>query len=194
MSKKRKIIISVSIFVSAILIFATCYLCLGLYSNKEQGEDSYSTNIKTINKYNYPIVLYGDEVKFRDGVKYKKSTKISESPFKNNTFLVINDRSSTVSLDDEDYISLVEDFTYCSRTFIYIGGSKLAFFKERGFIGEYNDDCLGFMISTFSSKVTMNIWNSASEEIFKTNDDYLGEKIVSYIASELENYYFYESD
>ena len=195
MNKKKKLIIiltSISFFVVGILIFVICLSNMSLFTNKHLGEDTYSKYIKILNKYNTSLVIYGDEVEFRDGLKYKNIVEIDKSSFekKGDEFLIINDRLSNASLVDEDYTK-IKELVSNGITFIYIGGSKLNIFKEKGFLDEdYPNDVLEFSMSAFSSKATCyGPWSYESEEAFKINDELLGESVVFDVVDELARKY-----
>ena len=183
--KKKKIILLVSLIVSIALVFAIVFKLM--FSGSGTFEDTYSSNIKIMNEHNVSLVIYGDEITFRDGVKYKTINEISKPSFNGNEYLVINDRSSNTALDDEDYTE-IKELISSGVTFIYIGGtegSKLETFKEKGFFSTDNINFLGFRVSAISFEVTTGIWSYKTEEAFKKNDEFLGEQIVSSVVSEL---------
>ena len=189
--KKKKIILLASFIASISLVFIIVIAWMFFPSNNS-AEDQYSLDIRIMNEHNVSLIIYGDEVKFRDGVKYKNITEINESffTFDGNEFFVINDRSSNASLDDEDYIE-IKDLVSNGVTFMYIAGtsgSKLDIFKEKGFIRDnFNKDYLGFTMSAYSSKFgNEGVWTTDSEEAYKIDEEGLGESIVSNVVYELQ--------
>lgn len=181
MNKKRIIIL-----VSAIALIIVVFLVLFMdgCTNNKSGEDTYSKNIKIMNENGVSLVIYGDEINFRDGVEYDTISEINKSSFEGNEFLVINDRTSNVVLNDEDYTE-IKELVSNGVTFMYIGGSKLATFKEKEFFTNTNN-YLGFTMSAISCKVTHGIWSNVEEEAFKVNDELLGSIIVGNVVKELK--------
>ena len=187
-TKKKKIILLTSLIASIALVIIVCFVSMGgIFHKQELGEDTYSKEIKILNENNVSLVIYGDEVKFRDGVKYENIDEINKSSFKGDEFLVMNDRSSNASLDDNDYIE-IKELVSNGVTFIYIGNLKIDTFKEKGFIDDnFSKDCLQFIMSAFSTAATSSgPWDYNSEEAFKINDELLGEVIVSSVVDELK--------
>ena len=186
---KKKIILLTSFIASIALVFVIVIACM--FSGNKATEDQYSIDIRIMNEHNASLVIYGDEVSFRNEVKYKNITEINESffTFDGNEFFVINDRSSNASLDDEDYIE-IKDLISNGVTFMYIAGtsgSKLDIFKEKGFINDkFPKDKLGFVISARNFKVGTGLWSYDAEEAYKINDELLGSSIVGSIARELQ--------
>ena len=182
MSKK-----SIIILISALaLVIIICFMfftngCI----NRTYDGDSYDKNIKIMNDNNVSLVIYGDEITFRDGVNYKYINGIDKSSFSGNEFLVVNDRSSNVVLDEEDYIE-IKELVSKGVTFMYIGSSKLNTFKEKGFITDQVDNYLGFTLSPTPSASSYGLWSTSHEETFKINSEYLGSTIVSNIVHQLK--------
>ena len=182
--KKKKIILLTSLIASIALVFAVFFVWM--FSSKETVEDTYSKYIKVLNENDVSLVIYGDEVKFREGVNYKIIDEIDKTSFNGDEFLVMNDRLSNAPLDDEDYTE-IKDLISNGVTFIYIGESKLETFKQKGFIGSYGEDDLEFVISAFSTRVSFGPWDRSMEEDFKKYNEILGESIVYTIVYELRN-------
>ena len=188
MKKKKKKIILVTSFIVSIVLVLTVFFVWMFSGDDSVEEDSYSKNIRILNENNVSLVIYGDEIKFRDGVKYKNVSEINESSFNGNEFLVLNDLSSNALLDDEDYTE-IKELVSNGVTFMYYGMSKFDAFQEKGFFNYSIDQkYLAFTMSAYSSKATsFLLWDKELEESFKEDDEVLGEDIVfSIVYDELK--------
>ncbi len=183
---KKKIILLISCIVSIVLVFTVFNIWMS-YKN-DLIEDDYSKDIRILNENNVSLVIYGNEVKFREGVKYENIGEINKSSFKGDEFLVMNDLYSNASLDDEDF-SEIKELVSNGVTFMYYGDSKFDVFKEKGFLTDQIDNgkYIGFTMRAFSTKATLyHGWSKEEEEAYKEYDEALGESIISSIVYELK--------
>ena len=108
-AKKKNTII---IFVLGIILLITAFFGIKMLISKEPegGNDTYDDNIEILNEIHpVKILVYGEELYFRDTLKYEKITSISAEVLEldenayERVVLVINDLNGTVELTEEDY-------------------------------------------------------------------------------------------
>ena len=190
MSNRRKTIIIVSIITGLIaLIVLTVFIAPLLFGLPQNFKDSYEQSIYVLNE-NYPsdIVVLGDDVGFRDKLKYRQITEMTEENLRSEdsfkyTFFVINDRKGTLTLTDEDFALCKKIVDEKAISFYYIGTQYLPQLKKHGFFeNEFTDDYMGIayvLASNPSGRASIHgLWTSLEEENFLINSELLGEVLV----------------
>ena len=98
------------------LLLIISFVSYGYMTMQPTEGDTYDKNIVIVNE-NFPsdIVIYGEEIKFREELKYRNIDKIDEANMIQDSyefrFLVINDRLGNVVLTKEDAALILELIT-----------------------------------------------------------------------------------
>lgn len=140
MKKSKK---ALKIFLSilgVILIAVISFVIYGFMTMEDSPVDSYGKDIITLNEtYPSDIMLYGDDVVFRETLKYRKIDKIDEESLNAETqyhYLIVNDLSRNAPLTRED-IRLISDYVTKKRyTFFYLGTGYGELFVEEGLLDQ----------------------------------------------------------
>ena len=179
-----------SIFGSMLLLMIS-FVSYGYMTMQPTEGDTYDKNIVIVNE-NFPsdIVIYGEEIKFREELKYRNIDKIDEANMIQDSyefrFLVINDRLGNVVLTKED-AALILELIMQRRLmgFYYIGTEKLNMLKDSGIIqNELSSSACAFCTGYAHGFLKYGIeWLYKNDELaIRQNDEFLGDVLLSHIV------------
>lgn len=154
----------VPILIIAIVVLLAAFFCLckftdfgALFSSKstDKQNDTYAEAIDVINnKLPTDVLVYGEDMDFRDGVKYSKISKLDDrslSGSKKYTVLIINDMSGKVTLSDQELDLLKEKTKDVNFYFYYCGKNLIDKLVSAGIFDENTfqdgDLCCGYVTS-----------------------------------------------
>ncbi len=187
-STKKITVIALSIFIAALAVGIVSY-CIFRYFissslNEETAYSTYDTEIKILNE-SYPsdIIVYGEDVGFDSGLKFRTINEIKEEHFTQDsnykyTFFVINDRGGTAKITDEEFELIKRVCDEKNINFFYIGKQYLEHLKDFGFYDQlYSTDPCGcaYIISPYGRTGIDGVWTSTEEMVYANNPRLLGE-------------------
>lgn len=128
-AKKQKLIrVAIVVGVIASIIALVVVLC-SLPDTTREYEDDYDEAIAILtDKRPTNILLYGDDMFFRDGVDIKKISSIDENTLstkKNYTVLIINDENGNVTLSESELTFLKNKIDEDMNFYLYYYGIDL---------------------------------------------------------------------
>lgn len=187
MIKKRLLIFFFCFVVFAILILI---LCLFLQNNAEFSSD-YANEIRVLNE-SFPsdIIVYGEDVGFDATLNFRTISSITEENLTSDpkylyTFLVINDRTGTVTITEED-LELCKKF--CDENnlnFYYIGEQYLGLMNKIGFtygLISPNTKSVAYVNAYGTQTAVHGLWNIEDDEYLDSNPGLLGQILaVSFV-------------
>jgi hypothetical protein len=188
MAKKKALIVLGTILGLACLAVGAFFAWTQLFPDT-RFVDSYDQDIIVINK-NFPseILLYGDDIHFREAVKYKKIDDIDDATLKTDKtfkyhFLIVNDLNNNLKITEDDFIRLKKHADENQLNFYYIGEQYLNVLRELGFYGvAYNDEnrSVAYTISPYPPEMYsyVGIWTTNEEAALTINPEILGELLV----------------
>lgn len=140
MKRKHKIII---ILIALLIVIAS--IMWYMYSNS--GDDAYDLAIRGLNEeFNADIMVYGDDVEFRKGLKYRRIDDINETTLSSDIShgykaIYVLDESSKNTVTDEQWLLMKTYVEEKGYDMYYIGEQYLDDLQRLGFTsGYYNDD------------------------------------------------------
>ena len=184
----RKILTIVLIIVATIgFVTASFFIWKNLFPHNEFA-DSYDEAIFILNE-NYPseILVYGNDVGFREAVKYRAIEALSEEDFNLNTssykyhFLVINDINNDLSISKEDFIRCKKYADENKLNFYYIGKQYLDLLRELQFYGMGGNEenrGIAYVISPIGRDSYVGIWTTDDETYLEIRPEILGELLA----------------
>lgn len=189
---RKKILWVIGSIFGAMLLLISSFVIYGYMTMKSLEGDTYDENIVIVNE-NFPsdIVIYGEEIKFREKLKYRNIDKIDEKNIIQDSyefsFLVINDRFGNAVLTEED-VALILELIMQRRLmgFYYIGTAKLDIFQDVGIIqNELSSSACAFCTGYTHGFLKYGIeWLYKNDELaIRQNDEFLGDVLLSRIVS-----------
>ena len=142
MTKKshKKIII-----IGAISLISIIALCICIFSSNS-GDDGYDKAIRGLNEeFNADIMVYGDDVEFREEFTYRRIESIDENTLASDSShaykaVYILDESSKNTVIDEEWLLLKSYVEEKGYDMYYIGTQYLDDLQRLGFTAGYYDD------------------------------------------------------
>jgi hypothetical protein len=138
------------------------------------------------------VVVYGDDVIFRNAFKYEKINNLDEDSLNYDSkkymrlVLVINDLSSSVNIEEGTYEILKSKIDNNSMDLYYFGTSKVGDFIRYGlWKGQYNngeDLSIGTALYYKNQTYFTGIWTKYDSTVTSKNKEALGSVIVNQIA------------
>ena len=145
MNKKRIIfIIGIFIVISIIVILIV------LFCGKKDDKDAYDIAISGLKiEFNSDIMVYGEELEFREGFEYRRIDAITEEKLSTDEehgyrAIILYDRNGTISITDEELLLIKEYVEEKAYDMIYIGVNYLDDFERLGFTVRMWDDAYSF--------------------------------------------------
>lgn len=192
---RKKILWVIGSIFGATLLLVISFVAYGYMTMQSLEGDTYDKNIVIVNE-NFPsdIMIYGEEMKFREKLRYRNIDKIDEGNVIQDSyefrFLVINDRVGNVVLTEED-TSLILELIMQRRLmgFYYIGTEKLNMFQDCGIIqNELSSSACAFCTGYSYGFLKYGIeWLYKSDELaIKQNDEFLGNALLNHIVSSIQ--------
>lgn len=190
-AKKKNTII---IFVLGIILLITAFFGIKMLISKEPegGNDTYDDNIEILNEIHpVKILVYGEELYFRDTLKYEKITSISAEVLEldenayERVVLVINDLNGTVELTEADYETIGTVLKKGGLDFYYYGTSKFDKIREHELCNSEPAEDAVSMTSALYYKRMANfngLWTEHDNEIGKRNKENQGMILVANIV------------
>ena len=132
---KKKILTIIGV----ILVILVTTVIIAVFNDDSRKDDAYNIAAEGLDvEFNADIMVYGENPKFRDTVKYRMIKEISEETLNYEEkhgyrAIVLFDRSGTIDVSDEELLlvkSYVEEKGY---DMIYIGENYLDDFERLGF-------------------------------------------------------------
>lgn len=142
--KLRKIIFSIMAACLIGIIFLIGYGC------KENELSTYEQEIIILNEiYPSDIMIYGENISFKDSLKYRMISQISEEELDGSKFqyhfIIINDLSGSASLTQDEANLIMSYINEKHYTFFYIGSNYEDIFLKSGILEDpISSDCRGF--------------------------------------------------
>lgn len=188
---RKKILWIIGSIFGTMLLLIISFVSYGYMTMQPTEGDTYDKNIVIVNE-NFPsdIVIYGEEIKFREELKYRNIDKIDEANMIQDSyefrFLVINDRLGNVVLTKED-AALILELIMQRRLmgFYYIGTEKLNMLKDSGIIqNELSSSACAFYTGYVHGFLKYDIeWLYKNDELaIRQNDEFLGDVLLSHIV------------
>ena len=185
--KKVKIIIFGIIAASLIAIIA--FIVYGFTTMEESGLTPYEKDIIILNeKHPSDIMLYGEDISFKDTLNYRKISEISEEELDGDGnwqyhFIIMNDLNGSVALTQEEANLIMSYINEKHYTFFYIGSRHEDIFLESGILERpLGSNCRGFRTG-YTYGWVLNCGSQfidkqdASE--YKTNPEALGDWVAN---------------
>lgn len=192
---RKKILWIIGSIFGTMLLLIISFVSYGYMTMQPTEGDTYDKNIVIVNE-NFPsdIVIYGEEIKFREELKYRNIDKIDEANMIQDSyefrFLVINDRLGNVVLTKED-AALILELIMQRRLmgFYYIGTEKLNMLKDSGIIqNELSSSACAFCTGYVHGFLKYDIeWLYKNDELaIRQNDEFLGDVLLSQIVRSIQ--------
>ena len=196
MSKKlRKIL---TILVALLLVFFTfkqngLLAMIGNFFIEEDDKDPFVEDIEYIynGDYKVDLIIYGDEVEFREEVEYRRITEITEDSIASDAdyiFLIICDRSGKTAFDIDTLRFLKE---YADKNlrfnFEYVGESKMDLYTSGEVFDEYSvssdDLSFGYIVYEGTRIQHGGVWSQEEERY----DDKINQKLMDNVMYFMKN-------
>lgn len=194
MKKSIKILIGilVAIILAVVVRFVWPYISPQDTSDEMDGYDA-SINYLN-NEVSSQLLFYGEDIEFRDSVKYTKITSIDEKSIKSNAdyvFLIISDLGGTTELD-ADMVTFLKEYADKNNSFnfYYVGTEKLDIFTS-GIFEDYgissDDMSFGYVVSSGCRLTHGGMWSGNDAQYLEKNKELLQENILDTIARIIES-------
>ncbi len=153
---------------------------------EEEELDGYEKMVQYLKREeNSEIILYGEEIGFRESVEYRKISTIDETNIKSDkdyVYLIINDLNGTISFTEEN-LKFLKNYAdkNLSFNFLYIGNDKMDLFTS-GIFDSYaisdESKSFGYMLIGGDRLVTGGTWETTYEQYMEKNKEVLQENIL----------------
>lgn len=191
MKKSKKIMIGA---IGVIIVFIVLLLGIKIYFDyktyQEVSKDDKNSDLELLmNKIPTEVLVYGKDISFEKGMKYKRIDTIDEHVFDTKQeyiYLIINDMDGTSGVTYEE-LQLLKTLLDKNQkaNLIYLGTKQLQSFMS---IGYYNqipiDDAEGFAYVVYEGcRIDdWGIWTTEDNNILKIRKEYLSDVLINYMA------------
>lgn len=182
---------TLAIVIVAVLII-TCGILLWHITRDTPDDDkgdSYDQNIKILNQ-SYPtqIVLYGDEIKFRDALVYEETDNIESSieSFNKKKYkrmvIIINDLAGNAKLNEGDCLAIKAAIDEGLTDVYYLGIGQFSTLQNAGiWNGSVQSGDLSMVTALYNHTYCFfsGVWTDYDVSMTQNNPEALGQVLVS---------------
>ena len=190
MTKNLRLFLTITIAIIAIIaiVIGIFILQFGLFS--KPSEDSYDQNIKILNKYPADIMVYGEDINFRESVNYRRINSLSSADISSNgfdyIFIIINDRNGTANISDQEYENLLYLVKNENYNLFYVGKDKFENFKNKGYFDMLDLGLAGFgYVAGPDRNLVQGDWMESDEIEYAQYNELLGDRMVFFMVDVL---------
>lgn len=144
--------------------------------NSNDFQDDYSRHIKILNNYPIDIIVYGEDIPFRDNLNIRRIDEISKKLLKSSIkkqILILSDLDDSMSISDEELLIIKDELENNNDfDFYYLGTKELERLKQLGFYKEerpLGDYCLAIVIYEGRREFFTGIWAESDVKATKDN-------------------------
>ena len=182
------------IFLITLLVLICVVTGIYIYQQSDIVDtDSKKTDMDYINSVDLKLLIYGENIKFKDKLEFEKITEISEDVYSYDNdyvFLIINDLNGSYGIDKEKMKELIQYAKVNTNfSFFYIGKNSLKIFEECMEDKYFSDDDMFFGYEMWEGAriVSSGIWKDADMQYLEIDEYNLGTSICDELASVIKS-------
>lgn len=182
------------IFLITLLVLICVVTGIYIYQQSDIVDtDSKKTDMEYISSVDLKLLIYGENIKFKDKLEFERITEISEDVYSYDNdyvFLIINDLNGSYGIDKEKMKELIQYAKVNTNfSFFYIGKNSLKIFEECMEDKYFSDDDMFFGYEMWEGAriVSSGIWKDADMQYLEIDEYNLGTSICDELASVIKS-------
>lgn len=192
---KKKVIIFIVIVAVLLVGFMSLRFVKGNWGSNTEEKDTYDLNIDILNE-SYPtdIVVYGEDIPFREKLIVRKIDGINENTLKTDKerqIIILSDLDGTLDITDNELLLIKNKIDNYECDFYYLGTDLKDTLQNLKFIDGWpaDDYCVALFNQNTITYQCYGVWTESDKQATDDNRESLGHVLVSSFVNVLKDDY-----